>query len=327
MSQSDVANLAGISRQAVGLLEANAGRISTLLAAQSHAPIRLRGLPEAKTFGERVRAARGSRSIDEVAALASISPNTVRALEKDTGTVRCLWKLIHALAPEASVAPVFERGRGFKTVGGRGNPNRSKHDYYATPAPIVRVLLEHERFEGSILEPCVGEARVIERVLNEHGYEDVTCFDLAGEGKERRDFFTISENYETVLTNPPFNQHVTFILHAKTIAKSKIALLLPLNYLTGKQRHAELWDDRSFPLARVLVLNRGVNFLVDDPFAEYVQPSQLYLAWFIFERSHDGPPVLSWIDSHALIQRKPTQTDTAVARNENLMQPNEAQGS
>ena len=297
-----------MSRQAVILLESNKGRVSTLLAVQPYSPIRLRGLPSGNSFGERLRAARGSRCIRDVATVAKVSDNTVRALERDGGTVQSLSRMILAVAPNASVTPVFERARGFKTVGGRRNPHRPVQDYYATPAPIVRVLLDHEEFGGSLLEPCVGEARVIEQVLKERGHRDVTCFDLLAEGKEKRDFFDITEQYDAIVTNPPFNCHVAFILHAKSIARDKIAFLLPLNYLTGKQRHSEIWEDRSFPLARLLVLNRGVNFLAHDPFAAHIQASQLYLAWFIFERTHTGPPTLTWIDSHALIKRRGDQT-------------------
>lgn len=303
LTQSELAKRAGVSRQAIVLLESNSGRLSTLMAVQRFAPIRLLGLPPGHSFGQRVRAARGSRTVEEVAAVAGVAANTVRALEADRGTVRSLSRLIVALAPDAAVRPVFERTRGFATVGGRSSPNRTTQDYYATPAPIVRILLDNEEFVGSLLEPCVGEARVIEHVLRERGFNDVTCFDLVGEGAEKRDFFNISEPYDAVLTNPPFNQHVAFIVHAKTIARHKIALLLPLNYLTGRQRQTEIWDDKSFPLARVLVLNRGVNFLADDPFSDRIQASQLYLAWFIWERSHTGPPTVSWLDSHALIQR------------------------
>lgn len=304
LTQADVGRLAGVSRQAIVLLEGNGGRVATLLAVHDHAPIRLDGLQPGKTFGDRLRAARGNKSIDAVAAAAQVSPNTIRSLEQNRGTVRLLARVIEALAPNASVAPVFDRTRSFPTVGGRRSPNRTLQDYYATPAPIVRILLDHESFEGSILEPAVGEARVVERVLHERGYTDVTCFDLVGDGHERRDFFDVHEPFDSIITNPPFSRHVEFIIHAKRIARAKIALLLPLNYLTGHQRQREVWDDRQFPLARVHVLNRGVNFLAADPFADQILPSQLYLAWYIWDRSHLGPPTITWLDSHALIGRR-----------------------
>lgn len=240
--------------------------------------------------------------------MARLSANTVRALEQDGGTVSSLVRLIRVVAPHASVAPIRQRTRSFPTVVGRHSVHRSIQDHYSTPAPVVRLLLDHEAFEGSILEPCVGEARVIERILHERGNQDVVCFDIAGVGNERRDFFDISESYDSILTNPPYNQHAAFILHAKKVARRKIALLMPLNYLTGKLRQSEIWDDDAFPLARVLVLNRGVNFLAEDPFADRIEPSQLYCAWFVFERTHSGPPQIAWLDTHSLIERRATKT-------------------
>jgi hypothetical protein len=212
-------------------------------------------------------------------------------------------KIAVALAPSFTVRPVELRKHGFKVVGGKRNPQRPVSDYYATPAPIARVLLDNENFAGSILEPCVGEARVIEHVLAERGFTDITCYDLVGEGDERRDFFDVVNQYDCIVTNPPFSEHVRFIQHAKKLARRKIALLLPINYLTGKERHSVVWEDREFPLARVYILNRGVGFLNDDPFAERVPPTQLYCAWFIFERTHQGPPQLQWIDNDAFVRR------------------------
>lgn len=141
-------------------------------------------------------------------------------------------------------------------------------------------------------------------MLHERGYQDTHCFDIVGLGDEQRDFFDITERYASIVTNPPFSRHVEFIEHAKQIATEKVALLLPLNYLTGKQRHSRLWEDQSFPLARVLILNRGVNFLTDDPFADRTQSSQLYCASFIFERAHEGPPSMQWLDNHVMVKRR-----------------------
>lgn len=311
LSQAELSQRIGVSRQAIGLLEGNAGRMSTLLAAQAHAPIQVSGLAVGRTLAERLRKSRGSRSILKVACNAGVSPNTVRALEKGGGTVGSFTKVAVTLAPSVKVRAVPMRRYGFKTVGGKRNNQRPIEDYYATPAPIARVLLDHEGFAGSILEPCVGEARVIEHVLFERGYSEVTCFDLQGEEGERRDFFDVTERYDAIVTNPPFNAHVRFIQHAKRVARQKIALLLPLNYLTGKQRHSQIWEDQVFPLARVYIFNRGVGFLSNDPFADRVPPTQLYCAWFVFERAHSGPPQLKWIDNDAFVYREGNSRQTA----------------
>jgi hypothetical protein len=193
----------------------------------------------------------------------------------------------------------------WRTVAGHPNRARDPNDYYATPAPIVRLLLDHEEFDrkSSILEPCVGKARVIETVLRAEGFGRITCSDIAGNGTEQRDFFDITDHHDVVLTNPPFNRHVDWVVHAKRIARHKIALLMPLNYLTGADRHDRIWKDEEFPLSRVLILNRGISFL-GDPFAERLEATQLYCAWYIWDRTHVGPPAIHWIDNHSIMERQ-----------------------
>jgi hypothetical protein len=139
-------------------------------------------------------------------------------------------------------------------------------------------------------------------VLHERGYATV-CFDLHGLGEEKRDFFTLTERYHSLITNPPFSLHLGFIQHAKRIVDDKIALLLPINYLTGEQRRFEIWEDRAFPLARVHVLSRGINFSA-DPHVEKFASAQLYMGWFVFERRHIGDPQIKWIDCSPWIERK-----------------------
>ena len=307
LTQQELADRAGVSRQAIVLLESGAGRVSTLHAALAHAPIKFHNLPQPNDpIHLRLKASReaNGQSIPDVARAAQISINTVKAVEAGGGTVGSLTKIMTVVAPRAKPIPWLEKPRkNWQVLTWKPNPDRNFADYYATPAPIARMLFDHEVFEGAVLEPAVGAARVIERVLVERGYSNITCFDIEGAGSERRDFFDVTEMYDSIITNPPFNRHVDFILHAKKLARDKIALLLPINYLTGKRRHADVWEDTVFPLARVLILNRGVNFLAGDPFAERVMPSQLYCAWFIWSRDHVGPPTMTWVDNDALIAR------------------------
>lgn len=135
----------------------------------------------------------------------------------------------------------------------------------------------------------------------EAGFKDVYCFDIQAPDGERRDFFSINEQYDYVITNPPFRGHVSFIKHAKQIAARKIALLFPLTYLSGSGRLQQIWSDTAFPLAEVLVLNRGFDFL-GDPFAETLQPTQMYMAWYVWCREHTGPPAVRWIDVQHLLR-------------------------
>ena len=310
LTQEELGSLAGVSRQAVALVEANGGKVSTLRAIQQQLSLVTRGLPAGEHIGEQLRLAREKigLSLREAAWSAAVAVNTLREVELGRGSVDSLRRVCAALSPKARMIVADSRAqrKGFVTVGKRGARTRNDSDYYPTPAAIVRLLLDHEEFsrEHTILEPTVGEARSIERVLMERGYNKIDCFDLTGSGDERRDFFDIGESYHTIITNPPFALHGQFIAHAKKIATHKMALLMPVNYLTGAGRHKALWLDRQFPLARVHVLNRGIDFLASDPLADRFHPSQMYCAWYIFEKSHVGHPTLHWIDSHSHIVRK-----------------------
>lgn len=311
LTQQQLGTLAGVSRQAVNLIENGGGRVRTLEALAEHAPFEITHVAQGGSLGSKLLAARRKRgwSQAETASRSGTAINTVASLERGGGSVIALQRVLRAISPNARVLAAKQlpkRTGSFPTVLGTPNPDRHKSDYYPTPAAIVRLLLDHEEFthEQTILEPAVGRARVIERVLNERGHRNVRCSDIEGDGVERRCFFDLEEPVHTVLTNPPFRLHREFILHAKRVATHKIALLLPLNHLTGAARHADVWSDGDFPLARVLILNRGVNFAAPDPFAEHFETSQMYVAWYIFERGHEGDPIMRWIDNHQMVARK-----------------------
>lgn len=310
LTQAELGRLAGLSRQAVAEIESNTGRVSSFDALEQHVPISVTGLPpSAHSLGERLRIAREVRalSLRSAAEQANISVNTVRQLEQGRGTLGPLHQLARVVAPRAQARAVKNGSnkRGIAVVGWVADRLRHRADYYASPAPIVRLLLDHEEFDRSepILEPAVGEARVIERVLHERGYRTM-CSDLHGQGAERRDFFDIVEPHRTIITNPPFRLHREFIRHAKEVATDKFCFLLPLNYLTGAGRHDDIWTDPNFPLARVHVLNRGIDFIGSDPHADSFRSSQMYCCWYVFERIHVGPPTLHWIDSHQHVHRR-----------------------
>jgi site-specific DNA-methyltransferase (adenine-specific) len=185
------------------------------------------------------------------------------------------------------------------------NADLPSNDYYFTPAAIARLLFNNEEFDKSvsIFEPAAGEARVLERVMTEEfGFTDVTASDITGD--DPRDFFEETRKYHTIITNPPFNNSTNFVLKAKEVATNKIAMLLPLDYFTGKDRYEKLWQDTEFALKRVLVVNRGVKFNFGDPMSETFKPSAFYVAWFIFERGFVGDTTICHLDADPFIARK-----------------------
>nr|WP_314447420.1 helix-turn-helix domain-containing protein [uncultured Sphingomonas sp.] len=308
LSQRKLAELVGTSEDTILRLERGEGSTRMLEAVLSRLHFRVEGMERADTFGGRVRFARSEKGLSaaKVAREAGVTTKALRSLELGHSQVRVLERVISVVAPNAKFIPQpppLWSGKAFRTVA-NGTSKRERHpsDYYSTPYPITRLLLDVEAFPDHILEPAVGEARAIEAVLLERGHR-VTSFDINGRGEEQRCFFDVDERYPAIITNPPFRLATEFIEHAKRIADEKIAMLLPLNNLTGFDRYQRLWNDTLFPLARVYVLNRGVNFL-QDPTLERLGPSQMYSAWMIFERAHVGSPTIHWLNNQALMARR-----------------------
>lgn len=103
LSQTELAELAGISRSALVALESNRGAVSTLLSVRTHVGFRIVGLGEGKVPSRQLAMARKRRglSVADVAAGAGVSAPTVRLLENGGGRVQSLSAVISFLAPKA----------------------------------------------------------------------------------------------------------------------------------------------------------------------------------------------------------------------------------
>lgn len=106
LTQGGVAALAGVSRQAVVLLEQGGGRMSTLAKVGPHIGFRIIGLASGDNAAEQVRAARRQRNQTQqaVALRAGISVPTMRAVERGTASMAALTSVLAVLAPKAREA-------------------------------------------------------------------------------------------------------------------------------------------------------------------------------------------------------------------------------
>ena len=178
------------------------------------------------------------------------------------------------------------------------NKARPKNDFYQTPYSMTRHLLDREKFEGKIFEPCCGEGAIL-KVLDEYNYE-YSCGDITFALNFLENF---SQN-DNIITNPPYSLAKEFILHAKKHTSKKIAMLLPLNYLHGIQRYREVWLDTEFPLKKIYVFCRYPmlsNEIRED--GKYETGMMVY-AWFIWDRAHKGSATIDWIDNSDDIVKK-----------------------
>lgn len=177
--------------------------------------------------------------------------------------------------------------------------NRVPYDFYPTPPEATAALLKLENFEGRTWE-CASGNGSMSKVLEEHG---LSCYssdirdDDSVYGTRGFDFLNdtkhLSTNrFENIITNPPYKYATEFVLISKQLAKNKIAMLLKLAFLEGMKRYDVLFQDTEFPLKTVYVFSKRLQF---SPNGKSAGSPTIASAWFVWDKSHVGPPQIQWI--------------------------------
>ena len=173
--------------------------------------------------------------------------------------------------------------------------DREKDDFYATPPSATKALLQVESFDGAIWEPACGDG-AISKVLESAGHQVVST-DLVdrGYGTARIDFLMETRALAPkIITNPPFKLGTDFVLRALALTTGKIAMLLKVGFLEGLDR-ARVYDEQ--PFARLWVFRARQTFLRGG--SEAIQMNgdggMIAYGWFVWDRTHAGPPTLGWI--------------------------------
>lgn len=173
---------------------------------------------------------------------------------------------------------------------------RKKSDFYETPYSITKQFIDLGCFDNikSILEPACGDG-AITKVLKDCNFSNITEYDI------EKNFLTEDTQFDQIITNPPFSLAAEFILHAKKIAKERIAFLLPLSYLHGKYRHDYIWSDTTFKLKSVYVFTRYP--LLGDKLREdgRYKTGMMVYAWYLWEKTYEGIPQLHWLDNNMFV--------------------------
>ena len=192
-----------------------------------------------------------------------------------------------------------------KTLGASSHADhdREQHDYYATEPKAVRLLLEIEKFEGTIWECACGEGSLSEE-MKRLGYE-VYSSDLVNRGYgEQLDF--LSDKIELVLsstnktinmnivTNPPYRYANEFIVRALSIIKTgkKLALFLPIRYLEGKARKKIF---AAYPPKKIWVSSSRLICAMNGEFDKQ-KGSAVSYAWFVWEKGYEGSTIIDWFN-------------------------------
>ena len=166
-------------------------------------------------------------------------------------------------------------------------------DFYQTPRWAIEKLLEIEKFNGEILEPCSGNG-AISKVLEEHGYI-VKSQDIRDDedvyGKGNCDFFEYSGTVDNIVTNPPYFCAKEFVEKSLEVSNSKVAMLLKLSFLEGAKRYEFF---RNTPLKTVHVFCKRVTMYPANE-EKPKNSGTIAYAWFIWEKGYNGKPTIDWI--------------------------------
>jgi hypothetical protein len=169
-------------------------------------------------------------------------------------------------------------------------------DWYQEDAACVDALLAVERFDGLVWDPACGGGNIPERVIAGGGEAIGSDKVDRGYGEVPVDFLTRSRpalmaHARHIICNPPYCVIEEWIDRALDVVPGKVAILARLALLEGQKRKA-WWKTK--PLARVRVSARRLSM---PPGGSGIKAKggTVAFAWFVFDRSHVGAPVIDWI--------------------------------
>ena len=171
------------------------------------------------------------------------------------------------------------------------------NEYYATHPTVTLDLLRVESFHHSILEPACGGG-FISKPLIDNGY-DVLSTDIIDRGFGNGGIDFLLHEFEVgvydIVTNTPYSLFIPFLEKAIGICRNKVAMLLPLSFITTKQR-IKLY--KTYPPHTVYVYEDRICIAKNGEFEKYssvINPQQY--AWFVWHKGFDGNPTIKWIQN------------------------------
>lgn len=185
--------------------------------------------------------------------------------------------------------------QGGKLAGGNPERGRVKNDFYATHPDSTKALLEVEEIIYPALEPACGQGH-ISKLLDPYKTKNFDLMDR-GYGNVGVDFLTADflGEYNTVITNPPFNLFQEFVEKALKIANKKVIMFGKLQALEGQKRATFL---QTTPLKTVYVFKKRQQPMrdgkVNDENGKKLS-SHMAFAWYVWEKEYVGEPIIKWI--------------------------------
>jgi hypothetical protein len=188
-------------------------------------------------------------------------------------------------------------GKTFRLIGASSHAtnDRQKDDFYATEPKALELLLDLEKFNHNILEPCCGMGHLSE-VLKSRNYS-VKSFDLIDRGYgEQQDFFQYTEPFDgDIITNPPFKFVEEFVEKSLSIIPNgnRVAFFMGIQFVEGQKRKIFLEKN---PIKTIWVSSSRLTCAMDGDFEKYKKSSARCYAWFIWEKGWEGETTIKWFN-------------------------------
>lgn len=173
---------------------------------------------------------------------------------------------------------------------------RDEHDWYLEPSWTSERLFDEERFDGGIWDPACGEGRIIDAAKSRS--VSAVGTDLIDRANGRFQQLDFMEKYfrsaPNIVSNPPFKHAEAFVARALKLATGKVAMLLPLTWMSRDARSR--WLEGS-GLRRVWVITPRPSMPPGTAIAAGHKPGQgsQDFAWFVWLKGYDGHPETRWL--------------------------------
>lgn len=178
------------------------------------------------------------------------------------------------------------------------NNNRAANDFYATRPHDVELLYKYEPsiINGRIWECACGAGHISETLLK-LGAKDVFSSDIVDYGYGHViDFLADTEhnNFDVIITNPPYKACVDFVMHALDCVNDNgiVVMLLRTLFLEGQQRYTKIFKDNRPKYVYVFV-KRTYGLKNGD--INNKSSSAMSHSWFIWEKGYKGDTIVRWL--------------------------------
>ncbi len=169
---------------------------------------------------------------------------------------------------------------------------RQDDDWYVEPSWVVDMLCRAITFEGYIHDPCCGQGTIPKR-LHELKLGMPSGADIVRRTNYPvQDFFECREFEDNLIFNPPYKQAEKFILHALTLARSKVAAIVNIKFLASQGRRDRLFLPH--PPSDVLILSQRPSMPPGGGLVKAGGGTADY-CWIVWTNGYKGKPRIQWL--------------------------------